>query len=186
MRYTNGTARRLRPPYKGGMLSIKIMTWVWDHSPYKDDALLVHLALADWAGDDGVCWPKQESIAKKARCSVEHVRRVTRRLESDGFLEITRPSKGPGSSHRYLLKNPTNGGVLTQETNRDSIGIPHIEEGEAHKQGLEGPHPSPKNRQEPSIEPSVEQRDARPVCPYCHRRFDPTKRHNCSAMNQLI
>lgn len=164
-------------------MSIKVMSWVWDQSPYKDDALLVHLALADWAGDDGVCWPKQESIARKARCSVEHVRRVTRRMETDGYLEIVRPSRGPGSSHKYMLKNPTNGGVLTQETNGHSIGIPNIEDGETHKQAVGGPHPSPKNRQEPSLEP---QRDARPVCPYCKRRFDTGKRHNCTAMNQLI
>lgn len=169
------------------MLSVKIMTWVWDHSPYRDDSLIVHLALADWAGDDGVCWPKQETIAKKARCSVEHVRRVTRQMQIDGYLEILRPSKGPGSSHQYRLKNPTNGGVLTQDTIGDSMGIPHIEGRKTHKQEGEDPHLSPNNRQEPSKEPSVSDATSQIIrCPYCRKRLQGDGKHNCSAMNQLI
>lgn len=167
-------------------MSIKIMTWVWDNSPYKDDSLIVHLALADWAGDDGVCWPKQETIAHKARCSVEHVRRVTKRMVVDGYLEITQPSKGPGSSHRYLLKRPTNGGVLNKETDGDSMGIPHIEKRKTHKQAGEDPHLSPNNRQEPSIEPSSDAASQPARCPYCRKTLKGNGSHYCSAMNQLI
>jgi hypothetical protein len=156
-------------------MSIKVMSWVWDNSPYRDDALLVHLALADWANEDGICWPNQQSIAHKARCSVEHVRRVTRKMESDGYLEILSVSKGPGSSHKYQLKRPTNGGVLEGE-------IPHIGEGIPHIQEPNTPHLSPKNRQEPSIEPSV----ARSNCIYCSMLVDPTKGHWCSALNQRL
>lgn len=148
-------------------MSIKVMTWVWDNSPYKDDALLIHLALADWANDDGICWPNQQSIAQKARCSVEHVRRVTRRMESDGYVVIVSPSKGPGSSHRYQLKRPTNGGVSDQE-------IPHIEEAIPHIHEPNTPHPVGDNRQEPSRTNK---------CPYCHSSAGS---HYCPAMNQRI
>lgn len=152
-------------------MSIKVMSWVWDHSPYRDDALLIHLALADWANDEGMCWPKQSAIALKARCSVEHVRRVTKRMQQDGYLEIVSISRGPGSSHKYQLKNPTNGGASNPTT---SDQIPHIEEDN-------GPHPSPNNRQEPSKEPSV-----KVACPYCNRKFVWGQPHDCPAMNQRI
>lgn len=155
-------------------MSIKVMTWVWDHSPYKDDALLIHLALADWANDEGMCWPKQTSIASKARCSVEHVRRVTKRMQEDGYIEIVKVSRGPGSSHKYLMKNPTNGGVSTSE-NPTTTGVePHIEEANT-------PHPSPKNHQEPPLEPIVTV-----PCPYCRKKFVWGKPHDCPTMNQRL
>ena len=149
-------------------MSIKIMSWVWDKSPYRGESLLVHLALADWANDEGFCWPNQESISKKARCSVEHVRRVTRQMESDGYLSIVSVSKGPGSSHKYKLENPTNGGVLEEV-------IPHIQEAIPHIQEPNTPHSSPKNRQEP---PRTNSR-----CPYCNGSSKP---HFCPAMNQRL
>ena len=149
-------------------MSIKVMSWVWDNSPYRDNSLLIHLALADWANDDGLCWPNQQSIAAKARCSTEHVRRITRTMESDGYIEIVSVSKGPGSSHVYQLKRPTNGGALGTE-------IPHIEEPIPHIQRPNTPHLSPKNRQEP---PRTNSR-----CPYCNSSTSP---HFCPAMNQRL
>lgn len=149
-------------------MSIKVMSWVWDHSPYRDDALLIHLALADWANDEGICWPKQAAIAQKARCSVEHVRRVTKTMQSDGYLEILSVSRGPGSSHKYQLKNPTNGGVSENPTSEEAI--PHI-------QRPNTPHPPPNNRQEPSV---------KVTCPYCTRKFVWGESHDCPAMNQRI
>lgn len=149
-------------------MSIKMMTWVWDHSPYRDDGLLIHLALADWADDEGICWPKQAMIAKKARCTVEHVRRVTKKMQQDGYLELVSVSRGPGSSHTYRLKYPSNSGVSKGK-------IPHIHERNT-------PHLPPNNHQEPPIEPSVE----RPTCVYCRKPVTEGKPHNCPAMNQVI
>lgn len=153
-------------------MSIKVMSWVWDNSPYRDDALLIHLALADWANDEGMCWPKQASIAQKARCSVEHVRRVTKRMQEDGYLQIVSVSRGPGSSHKYQLKNPTNGGVSENPASDEVI---------PHNHADNAPHLPPDNRQEPSLEPSV-----KVACPYCNRKFTWGKPHDCPAMNQRI
>ena len=38
-------------------MSIRVMTQVWDTSEQKGSALLLLLALADHAADDGFCWP---------------------------------------------------------------------------------------------------------------------------------
>ena len=56
-------------------MSIKAMSWVWDNSPYEGVGLLVHLALADFADDQGVCWPSQKRISDKCKSSERHVRR---------------------------------------------------------------------------------------------------------------
>lgn len=147
-------------------MSIKLMTWVWDNSPYQNDSLLIHLALADWANDEGICWPKQTAIATKARCSVEHVRRVTKRMQEDGYLEIISTSKGPGSAHKYQLKNPTYRGASEENPTTDS---------------KKAPQPVPNNRQEPPVSSNV-----RVACPYCNRKFTWGTPHNCSAMNQRL
>ena len=152
---------------KGVNVSIKLMTWVWDHSPYKDDALLIHLALADWCNDEGVCWPTQSRIAAKARCSVEHVRRVTKRMQQDGYLAIIDSSRGPGSSHKYQLKNPTNGGVSAERPTSKATNTPH---------------PVPNNRQEPPIDTT----NVKIRCPYCYKQITWGKAHDCPAMNQRI
>lgn len=135
------------------------MSWVWDHSPYSGASLLMHLALADWANDDGECWPNQPQIAAKMRSSIETVRRLTRKMEEDGWLVIVEPSPGKGRSHRYQLAlsapsrdvltpadtaSPTDCGA-SPVTPTTGSGYPHIDAGFP-------PHRSPDNRQEPSVE----------------------------------
>ena len=157
-------------PRLGRRMSIKIMSWVWDNSPYSGKQLLIHLALADFSNDEGVCWPNQETIARKARCTVETVRTATKQMTQDKLLEIIRPSSGPGSAHQYRLLSPKPLGVKPQE-------IPQIEQPIPQIQPPNTPNPSPNNRQEPSIEPK---------CPYCNAKFGGKAYHDCSAMNMRI
>jgi hypothetical protein len=91
-------------------MSIRIMSVVWASSPYRGEALLVHLALADFANDEGVCWPSQRTLAKKARCSENYVRVAIKRMITDGLVEITEQSNGRGNPISYQLKpHPANG-----------------------------------------------------------------------------
>lgn len=154
-------------------MSIKIMSWVLDHSPYEGKARLIHVVLADHANDEGVCWPRQDQIAARAGCSVEHVRVTVKQMITDGYVELVAASKGRGSSHRYMLKNPKSVGV-------SGHGSPQVDGLSPQVDEVITPNPSPNNRQEPSI--TISKSD----CPYCHRKFDPKKPHNCSAMNQLM
>lgn len=127
-------------------MSIKVMSWVWDNSPYSGAALLVHLAFADWADDDGLCWPSQVKVAHKARCSVEHVRKVTRQMEADGTLVVERESAGRGkpTHYRVVARTPNSVGV-NSETPNSGIGNPQLQPEKA-------PTLPPNNRQEPSVE----------------------------------
>lgn len=68
-----------------------------DYSPYEGRTLLVLIALCSWAHDDGCrIFPRVETVAQKARCSVRQAQRALRQLETDGVLVVVK--KGGGRS----------------------------------------------------------------------------------------
>lgn len=69
-------------------MSIRIMSRIWDESPSKGRGLLVELALADFADDEGKCWPAIETVARKARCSVRSVQDTATSMKNAGRMEI--------------------------------------------------------------------------------------------------
>jgi len=84
-------------------MSIKVMSWVWENSQAGGTDLLVLLAIADHASDDGGnAWPSMDLLARKTRVSERTVRRSLRELESLGEL-ATEPGTGRTSSHYQVL-----------------------------------------------------------------------------------
>ncbi len=166
-------------------MSIKIMTYVWGESPYEAKALLVHLALADFSNDQGECWPSQGTIAHKARCSVRYVRTVIEQMVQDGQIEVVHQGgNGKGDSSKYRLI-PTGKSVPPSDilggTGKQVRGNTTTSKGELDDTlGGTGA----------SIEPSRTVKETvknhRPTCPYCKRRYDMDKNHNCSAANQIM
>ncbi|HXM29646.1 MAG TPA: helix-turn-helix domain-containing protein [Chthoniobacterales bacterium] len=74
-------------------MSIRLMSQVWEDTRIGSQAeLLVLLALADHARDDGLCWPSMRSIAGKARIEERSAQRIIRRLIEKRFVELV--SKG--------------------------------------------------------------------------------------------
>ncbi len=86
-------------------MSILVMSEVWAHAPYSETRLLVLLALADFSDDEGVCWPSQTTVAKKARCHPETVRRAVKRFVEDDWLVILEPHTHVRST-RYRVTPP--------------------------------------------------------------------------------
>lgn len=121
-------------------MSIRIMAIVWANSPYRGEALLLHLALADFANDEGKCWPSQKTLAKKARCSENYVRVAIKKMITDGLVEITERSNGRGNSISYQLKPHSANAHLPN---------PHSPEGETPFATI--PTPLIKNHHEPSL-----------------------------------
>lgn len=76
---------------------------VWTHSKAGGNALLVLLALADHADDDGRCWPGMKRLAARTRTSVPTVRRAIHELEAIGELTIEQLGTGHRST-RYRLR----------------------------------------------------------------------------------
>lgn len=85
-------------------MSIKVMNRVWTHAEHGQTKLLVLLALADFADDDGLCWPSQAILAKKARCSPRQVQRMLSELEASGDVKVTsRKDEGKSNLYRVMV-----------------------------------------------------------------------------------
>jgi helix-turn-helix protein len=97
--------RDLRASYnwEAAPMSIAIMSQVWKHSKQEGGALLVLLALADFANDEGICYPAQHTLAKKSRLSARQVRRVLSDLIASGELSIVRAGRGRGLKTIYRV-----------------------------------------------------------------------------------
>lgn len=84
-------------------MSIRLMSEIWKSAKdVKSERLIVLLALADWANDDGYCWPKMDTIAEKARTSKDGASRIVAWLEEAGYLTIERGT-GRGNNSTYTV-----------------------------------------------------------------------------------
>jgi predicted transcriptional regulator len=67
-------------------MSVKLMAMVWDMDMKAVDKIIL-LALADYADDDGVCWPKQGTVAIKTGVTRQTVNQKMKQMEESGLLE---------------------------------------------------------------------------------------------------
>jgi hypothetical protein len=128
-------------------MSVKWISQVWLSSPYRGERLLLHLALADFASDEGICWPSQTTLARKARCSVNWVRLSIAQMVRDDLIEIVEPAgAGRGKVGKYRLlghaeKGHTDDGLSTAEGHTVRVERPHSDTS----------HTYLLNRKEPSL-----------------------------------
>jgi hypothetical protein len=123
-------------------VSIKVMTAVWEHSSQKEGALLVLLALADCAHDDGtMAFPSVKTLAEKARMSERNARYCLRNLEQSG--EIVREGRHRSGTTVYRIVLPSKEGQELPGANFAGGG--NLEQQKCRK--------LPPNRKEPSIPP---------------------------------
>ena len=74
-------------------MSIRVMNEVWESRKFEGNQLLLLLALADFASDDGGnVFPSVEKMAEKTRASRRTVQRNLRKLEDEGVLIEVRPA----------------------------------------------------------------------------------------------
>jgi len=79
------------------------MTAVWDRQDLSSTQKLVLLSLADWANDEGLCWPSIDRLAIKTSMAGRSVQRIIRDLESMGFV---RRDEVLGKGNRYWISTP--------------------------------------------------------------------------------
>jgi hypothetical protein len=84
-------------------VSVRWISFVWESSPYEGRRLLLHLALADFANDEGSCFPSQKTLALKARTTETWVSASVRQMIKDGLLEIIEKGNGRGNRTIYQL-----------------------------------------------------------------------------------
>lgn len=83
-------------------MSIKAMSRVWDESPRKGSALLLLLAIADFANENGEAWPSVDTLANKCRMSRRNVQTLATSLATDGDITI-QENGGPRGCNIYRL-----------------------------------------------------------------------------------
>jgi hypothetical protein len=83
-------------------MSIEVMSRVWQRSRQAGGALLVLLAIADFADDRGVAYPSVPTLARKARLSERQVQRVISELVDAEELAVE-PGQGRHGSHLYSV-----------------------------------------------------------------------------------
>jgi hypothetical protein len=154
-----------------GIVSIKVMTLVWDGFDASGSELLCMLALADWCDDfGGNLYPSMATIAEKIRLSEKQARRIVHKFEQDGWLEVVGCANGgaPGSSKRWklnvkriaelALKKPQKPAPTPPASVTPPVGVPDPSHGcpSTPPSGVpEGSHPREPIHQEPSLEPPV-------------------------------
>jgi len=68
-------------------VSIKILTQVWEGAPFDGYTLIVLLALADSASDEGWCWPSVEMLRTKARVPERTLYQALKNLIGAGWVQ---------------------------------------------------------------------------------------------------
>jgi hypothetical protein len=139
-----------------GKMSIRVMTAVWDNTPYEGGELLVLLALADWADDQGRCWPSVPSIAQKARMKERQVYNILRKFRADEVIQCEQGG-GRGHSTVYLINTAKIAGFRSQaKTLQPSAVKPCTAVHENPALECKSPRPPiRKNRQGTVSEPSI-------------------------------
>lgn len=152
------------------------MSWVWENGPDAQGDLLILLALADFADDEGKCWPSMASVAKKARMEERSARRAIRRLQERGWLSCEAGQGGRSKTNVYRVNTVKPGHSVPVSDDKPGPTNPGLESGyEAETRTLVtetrtlvplNPDPRvPRTIIEPSIEPSEEKEGARKRTP---------------------
>jgi hypothetical protein len=81
------------------------MSRVWEAGPEKQAERFVLLAIADYANNEGECWPSIAGICRKTCMSERGVQTIIRRLEDQGWLHIE-TGNGRRNCNLYTVKTP--------------------------------------------------------------------------------
>lgn len=88
------------------------MSQVWELDLPRDEKIVL-LAFADFADDDGYCYPSLDRIAWKCGYSRSSVKRKVAQLASRHLLGVVEEGVGRGNTSRYLIR-PEKGSKLTR------------------------------------------------------------------------
>ena len=84
-------------------MSIRVMSRAWDHSAHCGSELLMLLAIADFADDEGHAYPAVPTLATKCRMSARNANMLLAKLRESGELEI-RIGAGPRGTNMYRIR----------------------------------------------------------------------------------
>lgn len=151
-------------------MAVEISTAVWNgNARFKDGTLLVLLRLADYANNEGVCWPSIPRVAEFCRMSERQVQRILRTLESEGVVSVSQR----GERHQcsiYTINVAWLGRVTlaTSDAAKGDIGAANADIGGGVRVTLEADKlslMSPQASVDPSLEPPKNHQEGFPQIP---------------------
>lgn len=83
-------------------MAIEMMTRVWKYSRHKESKLLLLLAIADYANEEGFAWPSLKQLASRIRTGQRQTQYLLRDLEKSGEL-VTALRAGPDLRNGYQI-----------------------------------------------------------------------------------
>ena len=87
---------------------MRIIDLVLRHYPRGGNLKLTLLVLADFANDDGICWPANATVAAKTCQSVRNACYCLRQLQREAVIQLLSASTGgKGITNRYLIRVQT-------------------------------------------------------------------------------
>ncbi len=148
-------------------MSVRVSTLVWERSGQSGDSLLLLLAMADFCTEQGVCWPSQETLAKRVRCSARWIHTLVKRLIKSSDISVVEKGGGRGRSAQYQLNpsyvNPELKSSIVEDSlnNKSSNSVPkkvELSDVNPELSNIKVEHCVPGNHhrtvKEPSVEPS--------------------------------
>ncbi|OOF25088.1 hypothetical protein BZJ19_10125 [Salinivibrio proteolyticus] len=99
------------------------MSAVWDAPAFSGNTKLIMLCLADYANDDGLCWPSIDAVARKCSVSKSTVKAQIKRLIERGYVSAKRRKR---TTEEGRKTNDTN----LYQLNVNAINDPELTEGE--------------------------------------------------------
>lgn len=150
-------------------MSVKVMSAIFDRYPHGGGEMLLALALADHAHEDGTSVrPSVKLLAKKTRQSERTVQYQLRKMQAYGWLILVRNSSGkPGYPNEYKINSAWLTGAESDGCNFctgaiDNMDGCNVEHGRVQKGANTGaiavaPKPLYKpSVKQPSVEPSLD------------------------------
>jgi helix-turn-helix protein len=134
-------------------MSIRIMSEVWEHGPNESTACLALMALADFANDNGECWPSYETIAWKARIGRRQAIRVVGLLVEQGYLLKSVRSDGKSNLYRITRVDSWPHRSVVDDTDDKKSPVPSVT---LQPVSSKSPAPVSSVTPKPSVEPPLE------------------------------
>lgn len=133
-------------------MSVRTMAKVWEHSQHGGTDLLMLLAIADFADDQGNAYPSVPTLAEKCRMKPRNAQVILGSLRKSGELQV-KPNEGPRGTNLYRITLVSQG--VHSNAPLQSTAPLHSSAQRGAKECAEGVHsnaPEPSlNHQEPPI-----------------------------------
>lgn len=117
-------------------MSVRSISRVWDGSQHSGTELLMLLAIADFADDDGRAYPSVASLARKCRMQPRNARYILNELQVSGELKV-QVNAGPRGANLYRLIFDAMPGLDVCRPLQPAAGVQDVA-GMHHTAGVQG------------------------------------------------